>query len=103
MLISYDTSLFHQFTGKLIKFNNRIYWRKNMKKITEGYPIEDTEIKKKGRYEDFIKEMKTFENSLTFFNQLLDKALKTPNDTNINELEKYKEQLSFSDKPKGPQ
>ncbi|QEY51068.1 hypothetical protein [Legionella longbeachae] len=73
-----------------------------MQKVTIN--TENTEIKnKKGRYDTYIQEMKTYESNLTFFNQLLDKALKNPNDNNMSELEKYTEQLPFSDKPKGPE
>ncbi|KTD63585.1 hypothetical protein Lsan_1018 [Legionella santicrucis] len=70
---------------------------------TKIEPTESAGVTKKGRYHGYIQEMKTFENSLTFFNQMLDKALKNPNDSNINELEKYTEQLPFSEKSKGPQ
>ncbi|KTD10719.1 hypothetical protein Lgra_1685 [Legionella gratiana] len=74
-----------------------------MKKTTEVYSTQDENKKEEDRYHDCIQKMKFLENNLTFFNQLLDKALKNPNDTNINELEKYTEQLPFSDKSKGPQ
>lgn len=61
----------------------------------------ETEIKKEsGHYADYIKEMKHFENNLTFFTQLLDKALKTPNADILSELEKHTEQLPFTNKTK---
>ncbi|WP_115704068.1 hypothetical protein [Legionella sainthelensi] len=59
-------------------------------------PISTETKKEKGRYEDFIKEMKTFENRLGFFNQMLDKALKNPDSKNLKELQECTESLPFS-------
>ncbi|KTD65211.1 hypothetical protein Lsan_0886 [Legionella santicrucis] len=68
-----------------------------MKKANEMDIPTSTETKKeKGRYEDLIKEMKTFENRLAFFNQKLDKALKNPNDQSLKELQEWTENLPFS-------
>lgn len=68
-----------------------------MKKVNEiDIPISTETKKEKGRYEDLIKEMKTFENNLTFFNQLLDKALKNPNNKNLKELQECTESLPLS-------
>ncbi len=75
-------------------FNNRIFEGINMKKTTKTNATESTEIKKeKGRYNNYIQEMKSYESNLTFFNRLLDKTLKNPNDKNINELNGCLEEL----------
>ncbi|KTC82996.1 hypothetical protein [Legionella cincinnatiensis] len=68
-----------------------------MKKVDEiDTPVSTETKKEKGRYEGYIKEMKTFENRLAFFNQILDKALKNPNDKNLKELQECTENLPFS-------
>lgn len=69
-----------------------------MKKVTENDPTKNTEInKEQGRYSEYIKNMKVMENNLTFFNQLLDKALKNPNTKTVTELQQYTENLPLSD------
>ncbi|ARB91736.1 hypothetical protein [Legionella longbeachae] len=70
-----------------------------MKKCNEiDTPLSTGTKKENGRYECFIKEMKTFENRLDFFNQKLDKALKNPNSKNLIELQECTENLPLSHK-----
>ncbi|KTD10721.1 hypothetical protein Lgra_1687 [Legionella gratiana] len=68
---------------------------------TEIDGTQDTENKKeKGRYEDYITNMKLLKNNLTFFSSLIEKNIKNPNDENLKELQNYVEHLPLCKSPK---
>ena len=84
----------------------------NMNKATKPLTMQNTEIKteidaskgpeikkEKGRYEDYIKNMKSLKKNLTFFNDLIEKNIKNPNDENLKELQSYVEHLPLSKSP----